>query len=174
MMRMSLTGSTNTKAVDEVTDVIDEIVHYEDSGFEINTESGSISISNSEGMGRLESRVMDSWRENYTTLVGDGSSMEVLQIPLQQINQNSNIVVLPDDRIQEIVTNENGDWYISGGAVSFQKQRSGEANFWQVPDGGVINDVTLLSDSLLIAHSKGLVQVFENKKTDQQCEHTCY
>ena len=166
MMRMSLTGSTNTKAVDEVTDVIDEIVQYEDSGFEINTESGSISISNSEGMGRLESGVMDSWRENYTTLIGDGSSMEVLQIPLQQINQNSNIVVLPDDRIQEIVTNENGDWYISGGAVSFQKQRSGEAHYWQVPDGGVINDVTLLSDSLLIAHSKGLVQVFENKKTD--------
>ncbi len=166
MIRISLVGETNEESVNEVKSVFDEIIGYEQSGFEINEDGDSLSISNTAGLGRLESIVMDSWRENSTILIGNGSAMEVLQIPIQQINQASNIIALPDNRIQEILPTEEGDWYVSGGAVSFQKQRGGDSYGWQSPNGGIINDVTLLSDSLLIAHSDGLVEVYNDRNKD--------
>ncbi len=164
MLRLSLVEESASKSKQNVEQMIDDIIQYSDSGFEITTDSGTMSISNSDGLGRLESFVMDSWRENSTQLLGNGSAMEVLQIPLQQIHQNSNIIVLPDDRIQEIVTTEEGDWYVSGGAVSFQKQRTGAAHGWKVPDGGIINDVTLMQNSILVAHSHGLTEVYGDDK----------
>lgn len=162
MLRLSLVEEGSSKSKQKVQEMIDDVIQYSDSGFEITTDSDTLSISNSDGLGRLESIVMDSWRENSTKLLGDGSAMEVLQIPLQQIHQNSNIIVLPDDRIQEIFSTEDGDWYISGGAVSFQKQRTGEAHGWKVPDGGIINDVSLMQNSILVAHSDGLIEVYDD------------
>ena len=70
--------------------------------------------------------------------------MEILQVPIYQIQQGDKILTLPDDRIDEIIISDNGDWYVSGGAVSFQKDRGGSSHEWAVPDGGLINDVTLL------------------------------
>jgi len=166
MIRISLEGEANDESVSEVKSVFDKIIGYEASGFEINENGDSLSITNTAGLGRLESIVMDSWRENSTSLVGNGSAMEVLQIPIQQINQASNIIALPDDRIQEILTTEDGDWYVSGGAVSFQKQRGGDSYGWQAPNGGTINDVTLLTDSLLIAHSDGLVEFYNDRNKE--------
>ena len=84
---------------------------------------------------------MESWNENKTALLGEGTSMEVLQIPLFQIEQGANVMTLPDDRIEEILATKR-HWYVSGGAVSFQKERSGSSHGWEVPDGGLIRDVT--------------------------------
>ncbi|MGB1689376.1 MAG: ABC transporter permease, partial [Candidatus Poseidoniaceae archaeon] len=75
-------------------------------------------------------------------------------------------MTLPDDRIEEVLITEEGDWYVSGGAVSFQKERSGSSHGWEVPNGGLIRDVTLLSDSLLVAHSDGLVEIPDDRDDD--------
>ena len=91
--------------------------------------------------------------------------MEILQVPIYQIQQGDKILTLPDDRIDEIIISENGDWYVSGG-VSFQKDRGGSSHEWAVPDGGLINDVTLLETSLLIAHSDGLVEISDDSEED--------
>ena len=47
------------------------------------------------------------------------------------------------------------------------KQRGGSSHEWQVPDGGLVNDVTLLEDSLLVAHSDGLVEVFSQQGKEE-------
>ena len=167
MMRVSLVeGKSASEIKSEIKSTLDEVIDYESAGFEINTDQDSLSISNSNGLGRLDAAFMESWNENKTALLGEGTSMEVLQIPLFQIEQGANVMTLPDDRIQEILATEEGDWYVSGGAVSFQKERSGSSHGWEVPDGGLIRDVTLLEDSLLVAHSDGLVEIPDDRDED--------
>ena len=167
MMRVSLVeGKSASEIKSEIKSTLDEVIDYESAGFEINTDQDSLSISNSNGLGRLDAAFMESWNENKTALLGEGTSMEVLQIPLFQIEQGANVMTLPDDRIEEILATEEGDWYVSGGAVSFQKERSGSSHGWEVPDGGLIRDVTLLEDSLLVAHSDGLVEIPDDRDED--------
>ena len=167
MLRVSLEGSESASdSMNEIESILDEIIDYDSAGFEINTDQDSISISNSNGLGRLDSSFMESWNENKTALLGQGTSMEVLQIPLVQIEQGAKIMSLPDDRIEEVLITDEGDWYVSGGAVSFQKERGGSSHGWEVPNGGLISDVTLLEDSLLVAHSDGLVEIPDDRDED--------
>ena len=167
MLRVSLEGSESASdSMNEIESILDEIIDYDSAGFEINTDQDSISISNSKGLGRLDSSFMESWNENKTVLLGQGTSMEVLQIPLVQIEQGAKVMSLPDDRIEEVLITEEGDWYVSGGAVSFQKERGGSSHGWEVPNGGLIRDVTLLEDSLLVAHSDGLVEIPDDRDED--------
>ena len=167
MLRVSLEGSESASdSMNEIESILDEIIDYDSAGFEINTDQDSISISNSNGLGRLDSSFMESWNENKTALLGQGSSMEVLQIPLVQIEQGAKVMSLPDDRIEEVLITDEGDWYVSGGAVSFQKERGGSSHGWEVPNGGLIRDVTLLEDSLLVAHSDGLVEIPDDRDED--------
>ena len=167
MLRVSLEGSESASdSMNEIESILDEIIDYDSAGFEINTDQDSISISNSNGLGRLDSSFMESWNENKTALLGQGTSMEVLQIPLVQIEQGAKVMSLPDDRIEEVLITDEGDWYVSGGAVSFQKERGGSSHGWEAPDGGLIRDVTLLEDSLLVAHSDGLVEIPDDRDED--------
>ena len=168
MLRVSLVGEGDaTGAVSAIEEILDGLIDAEDSGFEITTEGESMSISNGNGLGRLDENFMSSWSENKSSLIGQGTSMEVLQVPLIQIQQGAKIMSLPDDRIEEILIDDEGVWYVSGGAVSFQKQGGGSSHEWQVPDGGLVNDVTLLDDSLLVAHSDGLVEVFTDDDEEE-------
>ena len=49
---------------------------------------------------------------NKSRLLGQGNSMEVLQVPLIQIEQDGKIM-FPDDRIEEILVSDEGIWYVS-------------------------------------------------------------
>ena len=168
MLRISLAdGVDASESIDDVENKLDSLIDGEDSGFEVTTEGNSISISNSNGLGRLDENFMNSWSENKTQLIGQGTTMEVLQVPLIQIEQEGKIMSLPDDRIEEILVDDDGLWYVSGGAVSYQKQRGGSSHQWEVPNGGLVNDVTLLRDSLLVAHSDGLVEVFTDSDEEE-------
>ena len=167
MLRVSLESDESaSESMNEIESNLDEIIDYDSAGFEINSDQDSISISNANGLGRLDSSFMESWNGNKSALLGQGTSMEVLQIPLVQIEQGAKVMSLPDDRIEEVLMTEEGDWYVSGGAVSFQKERGGSSHGWEVPNGGLIRDVTLLDESLLIAHSDGLVEVPDDRDED--------
>ena len=160
MLRITLANSKDASGqIEDIISILDNLIDYDSSGFEITTDGEALSISNTNGLGRLDSAFMDSWDENKSLLLGNGSAMEVLQIPLKQIQQGANILALPDDRITEILATEKGDWYVSGEGVSFQKERNGGIHSWVAPDGGLVNDVTLLGDSLLVAYSDGLVEI---------------
>ena len=167
MLRVSLeSGLDASNSIADVELVLDGLIDYESAGFEINQDDETLSISSTIGFGRLDGDFMSSWNDNSTELLDGGSAMEVLQIPVVQIQQGMKILSLPDDRIDEIIIAQDGDWYVSGGAVSYQKDRGGASHGWEVPDGGLIHDVTLLGDSLLVAHSDGLVEIPDDKDGD--------
>jgi putative ABC transport system permease protein len=166
-LRISLDDSLGASdSIPDVKIILNQLINAESAGFEINSDEDAISISSTSGLGRLDGDFMASWNENSTELLESGSAMEVLQIPLVQIQQQVNILSLPDDRIDEILIAEDGDWYVSGGAVSFQKEREGSSHGWEVPNGGLIHDVTLFNHSLLVAHSEGLVEIPDDRNGD--------
>ncbi len=163
-LRISLKqGVIASEEVDGITTILDELISAEDSSFEITEDGTSLSIGKSSGLGRLDETFMSAWDENSSELLADGNVMEILQIPLISIEQGQYILSLPDDRINEILISQDGDWYVAGGAVSFQIDRGGKSHGWEVPDGGLINDVSLGDSSLLIAHSNGLTEVPEDR-----------
>ncbi|RJU85636.1 MAG: ABC transporter permease, partial [Candidatus Poseidoniales archaeon] len=167
MLRVSLVDDlVASETIPDIEELFDYIIDYETSGYEINQDENAISISSTTGLGRLDSNFMESWTENSTAILDGGTAMEVLQIPLTQIRQGAKIMSLPDDTIEEILVTDNGDWYVSGGAVSFQKERVGSSHGWEVPDGGLIHDVTLLNNSILVAHSDGLVEIPDDRDGD--------
>ena len=150
----------------EIKTSLNQLIGYEEAGFEITSDGDALSISYAQGLGRLSADFMSSWEENRSTIISDGNEMQILQIPLVQIQQTEKILSLSDDVVNEIFATDDGDWYISGGGVSFQKERSGNSHSWNVPNGGLINDVTLLNNSVLVAHSNGLTEVFSDQKVD--------
>lgn len=167
MLRVSMFEDLGaSEHIPDVKLLFNQLIDYESAGFDINADGDAISISNGVGLGRLDSGFMESWNENSTMILDGGTAMEVLQIPLKQIEQSAKIMSLPDDRIDEILITDEGDWYVSGGAVSFQIDRGGSSHGWEVPNGGLINDVTLLSDSLLVAHSDGLSEIPNDRDED--------
>ena len=155
-----------SKSIPQVSDLLDTLISAEDSSFEINQDGSAMSISYTDGLGRLDEVFMNSWRENNSELLEGGSAMEVLQIPLIQIEQGNLILALPDDYIEQIIIAEDGDWYVSAGGVSFQIDRGGDAHIWEVPNGGLIHDVHLGNGSMMVAHSNGLTEVFEDPDED--------
>ena len=171
MLRVSLAdGLDASESIPDVKSILNLLIDSESGGFEINADEDAISISSTTGLGRLDSDFMNSWNENSSVLLDGGSAMEVLQVPLVQIEQGKKILSLPDDRINEILIAEDGDWYVSGGAVSYQIARGGESHGWEVPNGGLVYDVTLLNNSLLVAHSDGLVEIPE-RRGDELIHH---
>ncbi|MEC7178937.1 MAG: hypothetical protein VXW28_06555, partial [Candidatus Thermoplasmatota archaeon] len=111
MLRVSLVDDGDaTGTISAIEEILDDLIDAEDSGFEITTEGDSMSISNGEGLGRLDGNFMSSWSENKSSLIGQGTSMEVLQVPLIQIQQGAKIMSLPDDRIEEIIIVDEGVW----------------------------------------------------------------
>ena len=167
MLRVSMFEDLGaSENIPDVKLLFNQLIDYESAGFDINADGDAISISNGVGLGRLDSTFMESWNENSTMILDGGTAMEVLQIPLKQIEQSAKIMTLPDDRVDEILITDEGDWYVSGGAVSFQIDRGGSSHGWEVPNGGLINDVTLLSDSLLVAHSDGLSEIPNDRDED--------
>ena len=162
-MRISLSKDLDASdSISEIENIFDQLIGAEESGFEVTEEGESMSVSNGNGLGRLNQDFMNSWSENRSNLVGSGTTMEVLQVPIIQIEQNGKIIALPDDRLEEVLLDDNGIWYISGGAVSYQKQGGGSIHEWEVPRGGLIHDVTLQESSLLVAHDDGLTEIFSD------------
>ena len=72
--------------------IFDEMILAEDSSLELNIDDEEISKSYDSGDGRIDESVMTSWRENHTSLLDGGSAMEVLQIPIIQIEQVARII----------------------------------------------------------------------------------
>ena len=65
MIRVSLDNDVGaTESLDEIESILDGLIDSQASGFEINTDGDAMSISNSNGLGRLDTEFMESWSEN--------------------------------------------------------------------------------------------------------------
>ena len=167
-LRLSLVDNSNVNStISVIESIFDEIIVADDSGFELIEDGDLISISKSTGIGRLDVDFMNSWNDmSLQLLEPNGTSLEILQVPLKEIESNRYLLSLPDDQIKQIIIGSEGDWYVSSGSVSYQNDRGGLSHKWAVPNGGLINDVELNGSSLLVAHTYGISEISSDSKDE--------
>jgi len=161
------TRSAADDLVKDVQDILDESIDAERAGFDlqIDPDSSSLILMNSEGSGRLLPELVNAWRENKSSLVGDEEVNEILAAPLKGLYLDGiNLIALPDDRTEQIEFTDAGIWYRSAGQVTFQSYGIGKVQTWKVD--GLAHDLQVLANgSALLAHDDGIEGMHRDGKS---------
>jgi len=157
--------------LDELQTVLDQYIRAEDVGLslDIDTSTNSMTLSSSQGLGRLSGELVRGLRENMTVLSPDASMMEVLQVPMVEMEyENQQILTLADSEITELWAGQRGLWHFTPSGAGFQIEGDGAAWVWRVTDSGIVNDFTLDSSGQygLIATDGELIVGYEGELDD--------
>ena len=139
----------------------------EDVGFSLDfqSESESLTISSNQGLGRIKGDDVSALRENLSTLLPGANMLEVLQVPLIELEyQNEQILTLASNEIDDIQIGNRSLWHFADGGFGHQVNGDGKAWLWQTKADERINGHAF-SDSgefAAVAHSSGLVVGSEN------------
>ena len=132
--------------LDELQTVLDQYIRSEDVGLslDIDASSNSLTLSSSQGLGRLSGELVRGLRENMTALSPNASMMEVLQVPMVEMeHENQQILTLADSEITELWSGQRGLWHFTPSGAGFQIEGDGAAWVWRVTGSGIANDFTL-------------------------------
>ena len=145
----------------------------EDVGFNLDfqQQSSSLSLSTDKGLGRLQGEDVVSLRENLTSLIPESTMMEVLQVPLVEMEYNfEQLLTLSSSSISEIREGERALWHVSDSGFGYQIEGSGSAWLWQVKDSERTYDFALNQTGQLgaIAHSSGIIIGNESNYDDDR------
>lgn len=158
--------------VEDVQEILDESIGTEQAGFDLqlDPDTGSLIILNSEGNGRLLPELVKAWRENRSAIIGEEEVNEILAAPLKELYLDGvNLIALPDDRTEQIEFTEDGIWYRSAGQVTFQSNGIGRVQTWKVD--GLAHDLHILTNgSALLAHDDGITGLHTDGKSWEEIE----
>ena len=142
--------------IDEVIDALNATIGAEESGLQLLSQSDAITVASTNGLGRLSPRIVTSLNENRTTLVPNASMMEVLQVPLVELESNaSNLLTLADAELDGVVKEEDTLWHWGAAGIGFETNETSWV--WRVPQGEIVNDVSIDGAYGFAAFGQGLV-----------------
>ena len=152
--------------LEDVEQLLDRLIRATDVGLDIDLDetTKSITLTSSQGLGRLSGELVRGLRGNLSQFAPGSSMMEVLQIPLIELEENNQqILTLADSDVTELRAGERGLWHFSPSGAGFQIDGAGDAWVWRVAEGGIAHDFTLDSSGEygLIATDEGLVIGYE-------------
>ena len=147
--------------------IFNQTLSAQDVGFslEFEEQTSSLSLSTDKGLGRLSGDDVVALRENLSAIIPDSSLMEVLQIPLIEVEHNDEqLLTLSSSSVTEIKQGKNGLWHVSDSGFGFQIGGNGSSWLWQVEDLDRTYDFTLNGegDKGAIAHSNGILVADES------------
>ncbi len=155
----------------ELGEILNNSLSAQDVGISLDyqQQTSSLSLSTDKGLGRLQGEDVVALRENLSTLLPGGNMMEVLQVPLIEMEyQDEQLLTLTSSSISEIRQGEDALWHVSDSGIGFQMGGDGGAWVWQVDDLDRTYDFALNSSGQLgaVAHSNGLLIGSENNLDD--------
>ena len=162
---------TSRKQIDplleQIEEIIDKHIKSSDVGVELTVEesTGALTISSTAGLGRVNGEDVSALRENLTLLSPDSVMMEILQVPLIDVQfDDEQLITLSDSTITNLYKGERGLWHTSVNGVGFQIEGAGDAWIWRAPDEGLLGDFALAPDGVqgLISHQNELFLASEN------------
>ena len=159
--------------VDDLQLLLDDFILAEDVGLQldIDSNSNSLTLSSSQGLGRLDGELVRGLRENLSSLSPDSTMLEILQVPMVEIQNNGEqVLTLASSEISELWPGKRSLWHFSPSGAGFQIEGDGDAWVWRVEDGGIANDFTLdvSQEYGLIATDNGLVVGYEGELDDDE------
>jgi putative ABC transport system permease protein len=170
---------TSRKQIDPTLEQLEEIINRHikssDVGLELTVEdtSGALTISSTAGLGRVSGEDVSALRENLTILAPDSVMMEVLQVPLIDVQFNDEqLITLSDSTVTNLFKGNRGLWHVSASGVGFQIEGAGDAWIWRAPDEGLLGDFALSGDGIqgLISHDSDLYLASEKDLDSEYIE----
>ena len=123
--------------------VLDDVMTSEDVGlvWTADEATSSLSLSSSVGLQRLNGEDVAALRENRTDLYPQATLLEVLQVPLIDLQVDGEpLLTLADTTVDRLVVAEDAVWHATANGLGFERTSSNEAWIWQVEDGDRLTD----------------------------------
>ena len=143
----------------------------EDVGFSLDYQesANSLSISTDQGLGRIDGEDVLALRENLSILSQDSTLLEVLQVPIIEMEyQNQQLLTLASRQVANLEEGNRSLWHFADSGFGHQIAGQGEAWLWQAADDERINGYALSpsGDYGAVAHSSGIVIASEQDLDD--------
>ncbi|MDP6899296.1 MAG: FtsX-like permease family protein [Candidatus Thalassarchaeaceae archaeon] len=161
---IAVKGDGNDNLQSEITTTLNGILIAEDAGLTVESDAqqGTIAIARTSGLGQLEVGEV----ANVTAIINetniDASIIEMLQVPLYNIAQESiNLSGLKSSSIASVEQSSGWDWYATAAGLSLQ-DASGEWWKWTPEDAEdeSVRDILILDSQWgLVAHGNGVREV---------------
>ena len=123
--------------------VLDDVMTSEDVGlvWTADEATSSLTLSSSVGLQRLNGEDVAALRENRTDLYPQATLLEVLQVPLIDLQVDGEpLLTLADTTVDRLVVAEDAVWHATANGLGFERTSSNEAWIWQVEDGDRLTD----------------------------------
>ena len=165
-MSLSLHEDISSEAYDKVierlTQTMAEEVTASDAGLNLTYDdtTASITLSSTQGLGRLSAQDVVALRENKTGLLPNTTLLEVLQVPLiDAAVEGAPLLSLADGDVTELHGTQTAVWHRGPGGFGVEHVANASTWVWQVESGDRLHDVVYHHDGqqALGAHDNGLV-----------------
>ncbi|MEL0312180.1 MAG: FtsX-like permease family protein [Candidatus Poseidoniales archaeon] len=140
----SLSDSAIKQHLDALEQVFNDVLTAEDIGLVWTVDDGtsSLTVSSSNGLQRLDGDDVAALRENRTVLYPDATLLEVLQVPLIELQvEGEPLLTLADATVDRLVVAEDALWHSTANGLGFERLSTNEAWIWQVGEGERMVDV---------------------------------
>ncbi|MEL0181938.1 MAG: FtsX-like permease family protein [Candidatus Poseidoniales archaeon] len=140
----SLSDSAIKQHLDALEQVFNDVLTAEDIGLVWTVDDGtsSLTVSSSNGLQRLDGDDVAALRENRTVLYPDATLLEVLQVPLIELQvEGEPLLTLADATVDRLVVAEDALWHSTANGLGFERLSTNEAWIWQVDEGERMVDV---------------------------------
>ncbi len=159
--------------IEDLELLLDDSILAGDVGLELDTDSNSnsLTLSSTTGLGRLNGELVRGLRDNLTSIAPGASMLEILQVPMVEIEHNDQqIVTLASSEITELWPGKRGLWHFSPSGFGFQIEGDGDAWVWRIEDGGIANDFTLDASKEygILGTDNGLVVGYEGELEEEE------
>ncbi|MGB0313689.1 MAG: ABC transporter permease, partial [Poseidonia sp.] len=124
--------------------MFDDVLTAEDVGLVWTVDDGtsSLTVSSSNGLQRLDGDDVAALRENRSVLSPDATLLEVLQVPLIELQvEGEPLLTLADATVDRLVVAEDALWHTTANGLGFERLSTNEAWLWQVDEGQRMVDV---------------------------------
>ncbi len=140
----SLSDSAIKQHLDALEQVFNDVLTAEDIGLVWTVDDGtsSLTVSSSNGLQRLDGDDVAALRENRTVLYPGATLLEVLQVPLIELQvEGEPLLTLADATVDRLVVAEDALWHSTANGLGFERLSTNEAWLWQVDEGERMVDV---------------------------------
>ena len=142
--------------------ILNNTLTAEDVGLELvhQSEANSLALSSKQGLRRIAGEDVRALRDNLTELLPDSNLLEVIQVPLVEVEHNNEqILTLASDEITDLRIGNRSLWHFADGGFGHQINAEGDAWVWHSNDNQRINGFALSANGTYgsVAHTGGLV-----------------